>query len=810
MKKKRIDILTIYQPQACISASKKYISITKVENEEDKRLSKTEGNVNLTDYWLKQGRIIVNQDLSYTCQYIPLLSDEKICQDENVFDKKEDWWNDLEGRYVFIQFLKVFLDEGKVNYRTEDEIKGIKQNIIDKIDQDSTIDGMCFRTIDNADLIFILASDDEKYLKDFAQATVKELGERLFSCYSMKGKCRGQKDELIIEDEEAVEENNSINETSKRKLFDGWCIKISRVLKEDFQEFVDKKDKKMSAYYRVLLQTITVLAQYEQKKLLKDLFFIFYPPISLFIKQLDKAEKDVNNIKVKIEQVQLESKKEILVKEKYKKITEIETALSQFIDSVEELLYHIGHSCRDILSENGKGGMPFDIPIRLCMMYISYLGVLTNVLNDTKHEFQYCFYPVTYSRPVTQCISAGMSDDSSLIRIKVSKHTMFTPRSFLIILSHEVSHYVNRKCRQRRLRAVLFVEMITITLVNMLTQDLLEDNNSNAEYFLNKYIQTTQQRLSDYIRSELRSNLQKKKNNSVEEENIYQFSTLWESQKVMCAKLLYDSSGKLENAIDYLGKDIISKTQGEDQYKLLLSLYSLQEKIKNRRVLLLYNQKHMAFLELLENNLKEIYADISAIKILELSPSEYLEAYLISESYIPQEDDFEINVINRFAVVNKVMNESNEEWREEWREQWNQGDNKQGDRKDQSVNNFLQRLKEVVNGYTASLYPMENEPDSAGKEQEPLGGNLFYCKQIVDMEVSYLEECCKSFDTYLADIDSQKKKRLKGLRELFQCFKVYPKDKDISFEDFFARCDYLMAFYKEDVSKERNREIGLT
>ena len=192
---------------------------------------------------------------------------------------------------------------------------------------------------------------------------------------------------------------------------------------------------------------------------------------------------------------------------------------------------------------------------------ISFLGILTNVLNDTEHEFQYCFYPVTYSRPVTQCILAGMSDDSSLIRIKVSKHTMFTPRSFFIILSHEVSHYVNRKCRQRRLRAILFVEMVTITLVNMLTQDLIEDNNSDGEYFLNRYIQTVQQRLSSYIRSELQNNLQKKKDNSKDAENIYQFSTLWEIQKEMCAKLLYDSSGKLENAIDYLGKDIVNKTQ---------------------------------------------------------------------------------------------------------------------------------------------------------------------------------------------------------------------------------------------------------
>ena len=676
---------------------------------------------------------------------------------------------------------------------------------------------MCFRTIDNADLIFILTSNNEEYLRNFAQKTVKELNEKLFSCYSMKGKCRREKDELIIE-EEVVEENNSINKTSKRELFEGWCLKISKKLKKDFQGFADKKDKKMSAYYRVLLQTVTVLAQYEQKRLLKDLFFIFYPPISLFIKQLDRAGRDINDIKVKIAHVQLESEKEALTKDKYKKITEIETALSQFIDAVEELLYHIGHSCRDILSESGKGGMPFDIPIRLCMMYISFLGILTNVLNDTEHEFQYCFYPVTYSRPVTQCISAGMSDDSSLIRIKVSKHTMFTPRSFFIILSHEVSHYVNRKCRQRRLRAILFVEMVTITLVNMLTQDLIEDNNSDGEYFLNRYIQTVQQRLSSYIRSELQNNLQKKKDNSKDAENIYQFSTLWEIQKEMCAKLLYDSSGKLENAIDYLGKDIVNKTQGEHQHDLLLSLYSLQEKIKNRRISLLYQQKHMAFLELLENNLKEIYADISAIKVLKLSPSEYLEAYLISESYIPQEDDFEVNVINRFAVVNKVMSKSNEEWKKQWEQEEEQQEkeqheeeqqekSKQEDKEAQNIDSFLQQLKEVVNRYTASLYPKEGAKYNTDKEKGVSGGNLFYCKQIVDMEVRYLEDCCKAFDIYLKNIDLEKQKRLRAIQELYQCFKVYPKDEDISFEVFFERCDYLMAFYKKDVSKAREREM---
>lgn len=163
--------------------------------------------------------------------------------------------------------------------------------------------------------------------------------------------------------------------------------------------------------------------------------------------------------------------------------------------------------------------------------------------------------------------------------------------------------------------------------------------------------------------------------------------------------------------------------------------------------------------------------------------------------------------------VNKTIcgfgSQSNEEWGKQWNQEEKQEDNKQGDRRAQSVNNFLQRLKAVVNGYTASLYPMERGAYTMGKEQEPepLGGNLFYCKQIVDMEVSYLEDCYKSFDTYLKDIDAQKKERLRGLRELYQCFKVYPKDKDISFEEFFERCDYLMAFYKEDVSRARNREI---
>lgn len=790
-KQKRIDILTIYQPQECVNADNgSYITITNVKSMGDLRISKTLGNINLTDYWFAQGKIIQNQELSYACQCIPLLSDEEILSDKSVYDNDKGKIDPLD-KMVCIQFIKVFVENKSNNYTTENDIKNLRQNISDLIDKTDGIKGKCYRTIDNADLICILVSHHQSCLEKYNQNFEAVFNAKLFSLYSIIGKLELKENTLFIREYDKL----SVRGCNKNKLYKGWCFKTAQELKDDLKKYETQMNKKMEAYYRSLFKTVNVLAQYEQEKLLKDLFFIFYPQISLFVKQLKCAEDKIIKEKNK--------------KEKYKQIEYMESALSQFIDSIEELLYHMGHSCRDILSESGKGGMPFDIPIRLCLMYMAFLSVLTNVLNDTNLEYRYCLYPVTYSKPSTKCILYNERDKSSMIQVKVSKHTMFSPRSFLIILAHEVSHYVNQACRNRCIRTEKIIAMLSLILVDRLTEfdigsiDTNKDNSKADNEIIALYKKMLQDKLYEYIYTSLKMNLKEKKIERKDPEEIYEIKELWENEKEICAKILYDESGKLKENVDYIGGDLMNNIQKRDNsFELIRDIHIIQKGVYNNRIFLLYDQKHLSILKMVMDTLKEIYADISAIQILNLTLSEYLEAYFISESYIPEGEEFESNELNRFSIVNYVLCVYNKEWKKEW----NNGN--------VCINDspFLKSLKRQIDDYSRKIELKSlnvKKKEEKRKLPEDSSGDIFYSLDIVEMEIEYLMKCYESLNFHLKNIadNDEKKASLSAIRELYQCFKVYNQGEDILFEDFFQRCDNLVTFYRKEISDNRAKEL---
>lgn len=796
--KKQIYILSLYQPQACINSVEKYISIVPVKNQMKKRLSQTLGNVNLSDYWIAQGDEICNRDFSYICQYICLLSD----------DDAEDWKKDLYGKYVCLQFLKIDVDDKRLRHRTDGFIKEVKNKLL----RISNWNGKYFRTIDNADLVLIFGADSHDKLMECANQIKNELENDLFSFYSIQGFCQKENDGLRIINCTTEQEGGC----KKHILFkNGWCNAAIKELIKQLKEYESEKNKKMSAYYRTLIQTVGILEQYEQEVILKDIFFIFYPSISLFLKQLTQGQNEIYKLEKKIEKSVDEREKAELEKEKYGRIAKVERALSQFIDSIEVLMHHMGHSCPDILGENGRGGMPFDIPIRLCLMYISFMHLLSSVLDDKGYSYRYCLEPLTYSRPITNCIDFGLPPHDRLIRVKVSKHTMFTPRSFLIILSHEVSHYANCDSRNRELRSKQFLIIASITLVNLLTEELNEvvQGGYLEEDIWNDYIKQVRNRLYTYIYQRMTTNYKAVKAKAENKERVDHFSELWEVEKKICGKILYDADGRLENEIDYLGKvlmdKICKKVSDGMLYQSLQQVFNLQQAIKARIQQQLFTQTYMKFLLLMENVLREIYADISAILVLQLTPDAYLEAYLISESYIPNVDDFEENVINRFAVVNKVMQEKNQKWKEQW-EKIGEGPSSQlnvrGDYNDkQADNRFLIELKRKIEEYSEEIFSEEARSTVLGGKQ-CAEGSLFYCKEIVSLERYYLLECYKTLSTYLKGKSKDQQNRLKALQNLYQCFGVYKAGEDISFEEFFGRCDEILYYYKTDVSEVRERE----
>ena len=803
--KRCTDLLTLYFQQPCLDKGGRYAVIKPVGSYKEERLSVSKGNVNLTDYWYTMLDGFQEQDLSYTCQHIGLLSD---MDPETETGPDPDWWESQIGsdkRWICLCFIKLNLENE--NYRqAESQMKELVE------------DHKCFKTFGNADFIFAYSNESEAKLKERLKR-IQEINERsredtgknvFFSNYYLYGKFGKTQDGAFKVARYEVDNGGGCQ---THELIDKvWCARIIGQLRKYIERSRKAKNEKMMAYYQGLGQIVNIIAQYEQPEIYKDLFFMFFPPICLFMQQLQKAEREIEGYQNGDHDSPCEGKTGSKSRnEKYEKMNKMERSISEFIDSMEVLLHHMGHSCRDILSDAGRGGIPYDIPIRLCLMYTAYLHVLTRVMNDEGYEFEYCLSPLTYSRPGTEYLDFGLEPGDRLIQVRISKHMMFVPRSLFIILAHEASHYVSNVPRARKLRAECLVKIANMAMVNnLLPEDILDTLRIGGNAVLQAYLEKLQQGIYDY----LDENLWKNWENRPENDHIFYLEEFSKDLERKARRLLEGEGPMFSWILDYVDNDTVSSLRDESgQRDLFRDISAVQSHIKVQKMILWDKKPLHEFMDSVERNLKEVYADLSAILLLKLTPDKFLEAYISSESYVPNEDVITPELLNRIAMVKYVLIQQAEEdqggenaeiW-ENWKN-WNTSEETQR----QDVDVFLQKLKRQVDAYIQAYssamtgaYEPEAEPDD--------NGEFFTCDSmfgylpVFALETKYFTECFTRLKSQLQADTSKARQEL--LLNLFRHFQIYEESQETSYASFFEDYEALIECYRGEIRTDYQKKI---
>ena len=817
---KHFDLLALYKPQSCIQGDKeRYVEIKHVRNYEEFRLCRTKGNVNLTDYWFSMVEASKEQPAGYNCQFISLISDE---------DEKTGWEKGYSQRWICLAFFKFRLEEMKKSIKEMQEV--IEQKL-------GAVEHRWFRTLDNADSILIFFAADRSELeriRDRIQNVTQDRDEG--------GDKKNQKEETVyftdyyLSGEWSLSaKNGKENEKSKIRIEKlefcqgekrprgelkegGWCAWTIGEFKKKIKQYEEEKNKKMIAYYQGLLQIINVISQYEQDNLLKDMFYIFYPPLSLLRKQLEEGEKKAEEYSKSAAEQNCSEK----IDKKYIQLQKVETGISEFLDAVEMLMRHMGQSCPDMINDTGRQGLPYDIPLRLCLMYIAYLNILTDLLNDREYEYRYCLAPLVYSRPTTNFIDFGLRPESRLILVKISRHCMFTPRSSMIILAHEVSHYANTEARQRKLRCDCYIECVSILVTCAIIPDniLHECGISEKKRMKNLeiYLSLVKQKIQRYIKDALKNRIDEEYEK--EQEDIYHLGRLFESVWRICLDLLYDRKGELRKRICRIDKKLM-KELNLLEYKegLVRDIHKLQETMLTRTMNISAEDDLHKYMQNLKTIFKETYTDLSSILLLDLKPTDYLEAILISESYNPDIDLIDTVLIVRVSLVRIAMMEIQE--LNQWEDKW-----KKIKSEDLKNNAFLCGLKEKVDKFCNQFakyekrksknapqdenrirqkdMPKENDYTEQYMDAIADEGNLLFCGQIVTIEKDYFVKCGQILNEHIEKRDQEMTKQI--LRGLYEQFAVYEKNKDSSTQDFFAAYDKLIKCYKNRVKKKWRKE----
>lgn len=769
---KCIDLMTIYQTQSCLKGIKDYICIRKV-HDRTKRIGTSEGDINLTDYWYEMLESEKNLQGEHIGQHFCLLSDEE------TGDERETFWAQQVGKAVAICLVKICAENHKVTIIEA-------QQKMKEVLQDEVSDTKFYRTVDNADLIIFLFDYSQEKLKH-AIAKVKKTKynnqELFYSFYNLEGKLT-----CVYRDNGDVEYKITGIKIDKKTILqkntlekDSWCLKQMERIQEKIDECVANKNRKWASYYQIINQILNLLCQYEQKEKYKDLFYIFYPPMELFLHQLEKGQKIIENNK----------ENETKIKNK------TETAASHFVDSMEILIHHIGISCVNILNIDGRNGLPYDIPVKLCMLYLAALHATVKVLNNEGYVYQFCLSPLAHSRPTTNVFDFGLEPEDRLIRVSIARQKLYSPRALLGILTHEVSHYVGNY-RERKKRAGEYISACILVVLEMLLPDY-EFYNYIKDFELSRVEQKAllsdwkekKDRIYVYFENVVVNEL--KRINDLKKHK-YHFDELSDEIKKVIGELLYDKDNILHlymNEVNDKLKDVMMHVSPNSE------LFDACEEIANmldRNILKVsIETKIYQRVDLLKYAFKEIYADVSSIQLLEIQPIDYLENYLLSEGYVPDPQYTTNRMINRVAVVNHVMGLNNPKWKEQW---------KNMDKKALNDNQYLIDLKEKVDSYLCKYELMKSKSYyincSTQNEVDP-----FLFGDTITMEIDYLNECVIMLNERLKS--EQISKELHLLRAVYRHFENVP-DGENSFSDFFVSFDQLLQYFKNDIKEEWQKE----
>lgn len=825
---RRIDMMTCYFEETDSGNSHlKCIFIDKIKSHSAEKLSKSYGNINFADYWLetvkdnrKEQSCSSDEGLCFK-RYISLLSNEK------TEDQQQDFGiSFLKEQALFIEICL------KTDRQTE--FAAELQEIINET-------GRVFYTLGNADLVLALAYDESSEKKQIIRK-ISEVVNRddVYSCNVLFGETENIDREgririctdLILTEKQKNIKSRLERKGLKEKDVNRGLKKIEKDLVDNMEEYSENRNKKMLAFSQSLLRIIRLMMQQYKKENDKNIFYIFYPQVVLFLQLLGEGKKrleneeenhlnnleSINRLPYKERQVKYEAEVSLYNEEKYRIIGEIEQAFRDFIDITEILIHQVGHSSESVFEDRSLDLFLDDIPIKLCFLYIAYMHEVTYLLSDaTGNEYQYCLSPLAYSIPETECFEFGLPPKSRLIKVMISRHMMFTPRSLFIILSHEVSHYVNDKIRSRELRSECMEEILGIVSTEIFYDIDISDIDipESASKYVREYYMWSKEHTKEFINKKISTLMKKKKNASAAkglEDVWYHFRYYYKDLICTEKEIWYDKEWELRNVINELPQKIASKVRAEPEMDFIMDeIEKVQQKVQTQvdSMVAGADDEVQKFLESMKRIMKEVVADMSGIMLLENPVYDYLEAFVTSEGEVPDKDTITVELLNRIAMVVTVLTENGyKNWKGDCDnlkrvldEDYKKGNNPE-------ASDYMKDLWDKVKIYSDQIISIIKKPDEelekewkGDVEEAPHAEDFFGNMGIIKAENKYFKDCYKKIDENLKQIERNpdKKRRREQLLVLYQDFAAKEMGKDNSIDSFFQAYNKIVNEYKQDI-----------
>lgn len=438
----------------------------------------------------------------------------------------------------------------------------------------------------------------------------------------------------ILEENVILEQREELQQSI---VENGWCEqlidKYKQLIEKDFSQYFDQEDEGFSSYFQSLLLTLNTLNQYERFSVSKELFLMIFPALYLFDEMFMDAYTNLN-------------------KDDYEKIKSLKDSLCSFITYVNSVIYHTIHTDQVFLMIPGYSGTSYSIPIKLNIMYYWFTNAIKDVLNDAQIKCQSILVPDMEANPKSNLFDFGKETDKRLIYIYLSQRTLFLPKNLMIILAHEMGHYVGRNIRMREKRWTCLLHSISKCIVEGIVCEGgdIRYRNREEDEVGEIYVKSVSDKLfpkisvflDSFCRKELAGDFHGKKTAEILKQGIQHMITLQE--------------GDIENAVKELPESLKKKFQNSDKfYDYSRYIYQLQTNMIDK----IKNMAYTGWMEDIVDRLmciyREVFSDMAALAILQCDFKDFCEAHQVSEGVKISDENVSEDQCMRELTVNQVV-----------------------------------------------------------------------------------------------------------------------------------------------------------
>lgn len=518
-----------------------------------------------------------------------------------------------------------------------------------------------------------------------------------------------------------------------------WFASMAGKYKALMKQVWKEQDEGTYADYCSLVQISNALAQYEGFTLSRDLFYLLYSPFKMFYERLWAALKAVD-----------EEKKERYGENPQISMQYIKESICEFAHGVNSVTSHTIHNNQFFLMIPGYTGTTFLIPVKLCMMYLWVAKKEIELLNDGGYKYSCLLTPGLESRPESTLINMGRNDNDRLIHFSSSQRSLYMPRHFMIILTHEMAHYVGKDIRNRRFRMNCIANTLTYYLAELVVPESIKITNPWISDELYEHIK---ERIQEACGEKLYERIA-----AYKEENQIHAKQIVKYFKQICFELVA-RNGEVDSAIKEVRRNLSLKNTGENLAEYATKFRILESQLDINRERLLTSQRTIEeAIEELVQVYREVFSDMAAFCLLQCTMKEFSEAFNVSEGKLLSGDNHTADIQKRVRerIAGRVFPEAVEK---EEKEEWNLSDSKNNSKSIYSfcwtgelLYNYAKKSREAIEARIENF-----EVTKRLKEQyQMFTSEKFTCEELYEKIMESVMEYEKEInDEYEADREQE-------------------------------------------------------